>query len=272
MKFLNRINFLNILRLLTWVTVFVMFFIVCFSAVDREKEKVCQQLIVSVDNVNDNYFVDEGDVRKLLLMEDPHLVGERIAKIDFKRIENSVNKNDFIEQTEMVKTVKGDVIVSVEQKNPILRVINYKGMNYYVSDKWKWMPTSNKFTKRTPLITGYVGDITQPKNERDSILVVQLKQITAYIFDHPFWNAMISEIHVNAAGKIELTPQMEDFKILFGTVDGSMEQKFKKLEIFYRDGLKYVLGSQYQAIDISFKNQIVGIKKETIIQNKLDSI
>ena len=124
MKFLNRINFLNILRLLTWVTVFVMFFIVCFSAVDKEKEKVCQQLIVSIDNTNDDYFVDESDVRKLLLMEDPHLVGARISKIDFKRIENSVNKNDFIENTEMVKTVKGEVVVTVEQKNPILRVTN----------------------------------------------------------------------------------------------------------------------------------------------------
>jgi cell division protein FtsQ len=51
--------------------------------------------------------------------------------------------------------------------------------------------------------------------------------------------------------------------IHFGRADEQVEEKFKRLKIFYKEGLKKVGWDQYKTINLKFDKQVVCEKKDT---------
>jgi cell division protein FtsQ len=82
-----------------------------------------------------------------------------------------------------------------------------------------------------------------------------------YIRKDSVLNNLVHQIKVLPDKEFELYLAIGNHKILFGeAVD--IEAKFKKLKLFYTDGLNKTDGwNKYSIINIKYKNQVVCTKK-----------
>lgn len=260
---ISKINFRNIFLFISWILV-IFFFLYCsINAVHVKQEEVCKSVSFKIENGDDNYFIEVEDLNKELIEGKFNLVGRKITDINFKKVELNISKNEYLEKAMMYKSITGNIVIEVTPMNPILRVVANNGMNYYVSDQWKFVPISPKYTKKVILITGDITNIVHADNSRDSAFNMELKQLANFIVNNKFWTSMIDQIHIDQGNKIKLITSVLEPTIIFGQVDENMERKFKKIEVFLNKCLPIIQNNKYEALDITFKNQVLGIKKQT---------
>ena len=86
--------------------------------------------------------------------------------------------------------------------------------------------------------------------------------MATYIDADPFWKSQVQQVFINDDKEMELVPMVGNQKIIFGDTT-CMDEKFKKLLIFYSQGLNTTgWWNKYATINLKFKNQIVCTKKE----------
>ncbi|MFN6085466.1 MAG: hypothetical protein ACK476_11145, partial [Fluviicola sp.] len=70
-------------------------------------------------------------------------------------------------------------------------------------------------------------------------------------------------VHRNQWGDFILIPQVGGHEIVFGTAnsDRDVKEKFEKLKTFYKEGIPYEGWNKYSSINLKYKNQIVGKKR-----------
>ena len=60
---------------------------------------------------------------------------------------------------------------------------------------------------------------------------------------------------------VQLIPKLGDQIIDFGYPDENIQDKFKRLSVFYQDGLPYEGWNKYKSISLAFDGQVVAKKR-----------
>ena len=77
-----------------------------------------------------------------------------------------------------------------------------------------------------------------------------------YVDEHPFWRAQVSEVQIEADGRLSFTQQVGDQRVEFGRPE-DISAKFAKLMVFYRQ-IPSVLGwDTYHRVNVEYQNQII---------------
>ncbi|MGB1248888.1 MAG: cell division protein FtsQ/DivIB [Chitinophagales bacterium] len=257
-----KTNKQNIIRFLQAIFILLMggLFVFIFTASKvKQGEVICHDIKVDIDSdESDLYFLEESDILKLLTDNGQEIViNQPMAKIDLSAIENRLKQNEFISNAEVYTNFEGLMMVDVEQKKPMYRVINNSGVSYYISESGTKMPLSTKFTPRLLVATGnipVVDDINEDVINQDLTLLVD------FIYADAFWDAMIGQIYVENGGEFVLIPKIEGHTIQLGTID-DVEEKFKKLKLFYEQAIQYTAWEKYKTINLKYEGQIVCTKK-----------
>jgi cell division protein FtsQ len=151
-------------------------------------------------------------------------------------------------------------------------VFNVYDESYYLDKDGNVMPTSDNYTARVPVASGFIMDkqfkmqrfkvaeMTDSMNQRSSL--DELFKLATFIRNDEFWKAQIQQIRVEPNGELTLIPTVGDHHILLGGTD-KMEQKFKKLLLFYRKGLNKTGWDQYSHINLKYKDQVICTKKNS---------
>lgn len=248
----------GLLTLLACVVGLVM--LTSFNA-NRQDEMVCENVDIVVDQSTEIYFLDNEDIKGILLHSFGDSVrGDQIQKIDVGRIEKVLENDPYVQDAETWLDANGELHIEIVQKQPIARVINKYGVNYYIDKNANKIPISAKFTARVPVVTGNIKEGTYNSNMIETPVLKNVLQLTRFIHNNTFWNAQIEQVSVANNGTFVLIPKLGDHKIEFGGITG-MEEKFHKLEIFYAEGLSYVGWDKYETIKLDYKGQIVCDKK-----------
>ncbi len=241
--------------------------IVLLSFVKREHNRLaCANVEVNIDNVEDNEFVTRADIMKMALENRDKLEGQTLQSIDVNKLEKIFNTHPAISNAEVFENIAGDITINITQKRPIARIINESGESFYLDSEGKLMLWSRNYTARVPVITGEIYE-TFAKNNlldfsaediNDSLLkknkLYGLYCLAKYIDSDEFWKAQIQQITVGQ--DIELIPTLGKHKIVFGNTQ-NIDEKFKKLMIFYTHGLSKVGWNTYSVINLKFKNNVV---------------
>jgi len=76
--------------------------------------------------------------------------------------------------------------------------------------------------------------------------------------------SLIGQIHRKHNGDFVLIPQVGGQKIVFGTAfsDLEVEEKFRKLKVFYKEAIPYEGWNTYEEISLKYNKQIVCKKKK----------
>jgi cell division protein FtsQ len=241
-------------------------------------EKPCNNIEVSIDNIDEHDFVKNDDVFAMLKEKNKKLKGEALGKIDVASLERMFNAHSHIANAEVYKTIGGAIKINITTKRPIARIINYKGESFYLDEDGYLMRWSSNYTANLPVFTGDIYesyDVCYKINYsradiNDSLLIKNnlfgIYCLAKYLDSNEFWKAQIEQIYVGK--EVELVPLAGSHIIVFGNFQ-DIDEKMNKLLVFYQHGLNKVGWNIYETINIKYKNQIVCTRATTAAGNKI---
>lgn len=244
-----------------WLISIVLIAILFVAASKKSEHQKLQQVDIRIDQQQGNFFINEKDIQELVFNENDLLIGKSLDSLSLKRIERKIERLLFVRKAEVYSDQLGSVKVLVEQRIPIVRVINSTGVSFYLDEKGSFMSTSDKFTAHVPVVTGHVP-ITPTGDERadESEILTEVFNLSVFIHEHEFWRSQVEQIYRTKKGEYFIIPKVGNHEIKFGTAEG-IKHKFDKLMGFYKDGLNYVGWNEYKTIDITIDGQVVCTKK-----------
>jgi cell division protein FtsQ len=248
---------INIRRELKIIAVLVgLFALIAFT--ERMKGEVTVRAIqISLENIHDNHYLDEADVLKLTRINAQNLTGASISNLNFREIERRMEQHAFINDAEVYSDLKGNVMVNVSLRRPIARIVQQDGPDAYIAEDGTIMPVSEKFSSRVLLISGsFMPQLLKLNNIHEQEKGRQIMLMVNTIREDDFWSAQIAQLEIDNKTKILLYPQVGDERIEFGKPE-NLENKFKKLRIFYKQILPRVGWNKYNRINLEYDGQVV---------------
>lgn len=205
-------------------------------------------------------FVKQKDVRYMIRDQfNTPLEEKQQDQLNLAAMEKKFESNPFVKDAEVFNNLSGTLTIKIEQRKPMMRVINHKGNSFYLDQAGQKMPTAIQYT--APVITakGHIYSSAQNLDSVSSSTVRSLYKVSGYIKRDTFLNALIGSIEVNQQQEFELTPRAGQQTIILGEAR-DLEDRFQKLEAFYRKVLPNKGWHQYNEINLKFKKQIVAKK------------
>lgn len=251
--------------------------LVSMGFVNKEQDSLlCKSIDIKVNQDDDLYFLDKMDIAQLIFKRGDSIINQPKSTVNIPAIKQALNSHSDIANAEVYITIDGRLKVAVKQRKPVLRVFNLTGDSYYLDNEGKLMPLSDKYTAKVLVANGNIpegyatsykysiAEISKDKEKKKNTMLDELYAMATYIDADEFWKAQVQQIYINADNDMEIVPIVGNQKIIFGDT-ASMDEKFKKLLIFYQQGLNTTgWWDKYSIINLKFKSQIVCTKKEIV--------
>lgn len=243
--------------LLLWVMLCCgLVFAIAFTN-NQEKNIVAKKVIIQIFPENVEFFNRKKVIKTI--SENGNLNDISNAKIDEINtgyLEKKLSKNTFLQEAKVYNDLNGNVYIKINQREPILRLYRFNGVNYYIDKFGIKFQTSTNFTAHVPIANGNIFERSKPGDTVYSFVAKQLYQIASYVDKQTFWKAQIEQIFVTRDNEFILIPKIGNHQILFGDAN-NLETKFEKLFVFYKEGLSRVGWNKYKTIDVRFDKQVV---------------
>lgn len=237
------------------------FVVLLIAAVNSRNHQVCQGYEIEIKDAQKTVFIDKKDVEKVLTANRTIVLKNMPVKsIDLNIIESRLRKEAWIKDAEIFFDNSEVLKVKIEQRIPIARMFSSSGGSFYIDSSGQRMPLSEKMSAKLPVFTGYPIDAKKNRTAADLKLIRDVKNISMFLLNDPFWMAQISQIDITPSREFEMVPMIGNHIIEFG--DGTdYEAKFKKLFVFYKQVLSKTGMDKYERIKIQYNNEIIGVKK-----------
>jgi cell division protein FtsQ len=217
----------------------------------RPENEVCKGVELVVRDSIDHGFITVREVNRLLEAHKLSPKGKEMGQVNTRAIEELLSQHPLIRRVECYRTPGCHITIEVSQRVPLLRVMASNGENYYVDEEGKAMPTVGQ-SAYVPVATGTI---------RREFATKELYELALYLQDHPLWREQVEQINVTPSQEIELVPRVGEHIIFMGK-PGGYDQKFARLEKFYKKALNEIGWNKYARISLEFDNQIICTKKE----------
>ena len=168
-------------------------FLIAFSE-RKQGGAVCKEVVVELDNLNENHFLDEADIMQLVEGSGEPIKGVGIGRIKLKAIENKLKYDKHILDAELFGDLKGNLIVNVELRRPIARIVQSDAPDAYIAEDGVIMPVSEKYTSRVLLISGAVKELLESEDLNKSEEGKQLLAMIEFINADRFWRAQVAQL------------------------------------------------------------------------------
>ena len=273
MNKLKQIKWKNVLLTTVWVVVSCCTLVLLGSAVYKTDHRKCKGINIKIDGVNNHYFIDESDIRKLI---DTYCgiqtTGRVVSQFDLRSVEQSLERDIWVKNAELYFDINGVLQVEVDEREPIARIFSRTGGSFYIDSSLKILPLSEKLSARVPVFTGFPTD-TRILSLRERNLLVGVRTLSEEILKDSFLSAMIDQVDITEQDKFEMRPKLGDQVVLFGDATGH-EEKFRKLKLFYKNVMPKAGWRKYSVIDLSFEEQVVAKirSKEEVVSDSLRTL
>lgn len=241
-------------KILTTIILVLLAGYVLFAAIalcDKPAGQVCQGIRLEIRDSLKTGYMTTADITALLVKSGLNPTGQPLDAVNLRAIEKTLEASPLIAASECYKTLSGHVVVEVECRRPILRVLPNDGDSYYLDEEGEVIEHIAKAVY-VPVATGYITRAFARK---------ELLELARYLQDSELWNAQVEQICVTQRGELELIPRVGDHVIALGR-PGGYEEKFDKLYTFYKKGLSEVGWDRYSRIHVGYDGQVVGTKRK----------
>lgn len=228
------------------------------AAATRKKELPIKATVVNVQPLKGGHWLlDSTDVIKIIERSFGMPLNDQPAGlIDENRVERILEEDPFVKNAEVMITANSQVKIKVEQREPILRIFDNNGAQYYLDEEGNRMPLSPHFTARTLVATGDIQPHTPEFMQREKHEFKNLFTLAQFIIADRFWNAMIEQIYLNKRVEYVLIPKIGDQTIILGKYQ-NVEDKFFRLKTFYEEAMNREGWKKYHSIDLRYEGQVV---------------
>ena len=194
---------------------------------------------------NSSYFISADSIRNSI---NKYILTSKDS-ISLSRIEQEIDKNTYVEKSQVYMKIGQELNVDIKQKEPIARVITSDSI-FYLDKNSNFMSLSKLKSSNVPLIFGF-SEYSDLK---------YLTEISLMIKKDEFLNKNISQIFIKDDQKIDLKIRGNNTIIEFGN-NNRLKNKIQNLKAFYNRAISKNEVDKYKKINLRFENQVVVVKK-----------
>ena len=198
---------------------------------------------IEVFLADDYRFLNEEDVKKLVLERYGNVEGKTLDSLDLSRIESLLDSQSAVLKSQAWTTDEGILHVSITQRKPEIRFLNGKE-GFYVDATGYIFPLFERFTAECPLIRGPL-----PSDEQ---WISRTLDLVEYM--KPYWMARTDSIGVNRKGQLSFRMDGGKEEYFFGAPD-NFSTKFAKIKD-YCEKIRPE-GREYTKVDLTYTKQII---------------
>lgn len=243
---------------LAWLMFLFIVAMIWIIARNRKANTFADGLLVEVKELSGgDKLISERDVRQVLLSAfGSDLENSELASLDVDRMERVLENDPFVKNADVYIDQNNQVHIDIDQREPLVRVLDNHGNNYYLDAAGKKMPPSKNYAARVIVATGNVSPYTPEFRQKRKSNLKDLFNLTQALLADEFLASFIQQIHVNNAGDFILVPLIGDQKIILGPAR-KLEDKLDRLKIFYKEGMPYEGWRKYETINLKYSGQVV---------------
>lgn len=230
------------------------------AAIGNRNKGVCSDYAITFGEKTPAVFMQEKDVEALLTkLAGGKIRNREISSFNLFELENKLEDNSWIDDAELWFDNKEVLHVRVTEKRPVARLFTNTGESFYVDRAGKKIPLSENHSARLPVFTGFPKGDNLTADEK--ALLFQVAEMGTLIYESPFWMAQVAQVDITPSRTFEMIPLLGTHVVRLGN-GKEIEQKFKRLMIFYQQVLSKKGFAGYQVIDVQYKGQVVASKAD----------
>jgi cell division protein FtsQ len=261
---LKRINWTSVFKCFAWIICLGGLVVLMGFVNGKKKTVLCTDVKILIPGADN--FIEREEIDAILKQSQGVLIGQSLTAINLQRIEKDIIANPYIAYATVYADMNGVIQIKVKQRQPILRIINANGQDYYIDKHGLKMPVSPNFTAN---VLAANGNILEHFSGKVDTLITKtardLYKVALYVKQDTLWDAQIEQLFVDNKNDIELVPRVGNQRIILGSAD-SLQTKMRNLLVFYKKAMPKVGWNTYKTINVKYSNQIVCEK------NKIDSL
>lgn len=257
----------RILNIFLFCTIFIAIILVIYSVSIKQEHHLINALEIDILYMGPDIFLKNEDVKKIIMEETGEILTKKITDLNIKEIETHLANNPYISKVNVFISLNGVLKVNVTQRQPIVRISNNKG-EFYIDINGDILPLNHSYVSRVTYVNGIIHNYSYEDLKQKNIQFIEgdndLKNIyhlATVIYKNKFLNALVEQIYVTKYKEFEIVPKIGNHLILLGKAD-DLENKFQKLELFYKHGITMGGWNNYKLINLKFKNQVVCTKRK----------
>lgn len=250
------------------IGIFSVLFLMNFMQ-SKQEEKVMGLPSIKIEKYEDMQFLSKDDV--LQRLRDRNFIADSLTygQIELSKIEAYLKEMPEVKTVEVYTYLSGNWSIEMKLRRPIARIFNMDGSSCYLDMDGTLMPLSSNFTAHVLTVTGNINENDYAKDvntiiNNDSLKTIEilddLYQISSYVCSDEFLSAQFTQVHINPYNEFELIPRVGDQRVLFGEAE-DIPGKFKKLELFYTEGISRAGWENYDTINVMYASQVVCSKR-----------
>lgn len=221
------------------------------------QQNTCKDIVVTLENVRENHFIDEADVLNMVETIPGEVRTRSFSEINFREIEERLKTHRNFREVQLFNDFKGNMVVNVSLRRPMARLVQEEGPDAYLSEEGLIMPVSDRYSTRVIVLSGpVVGQLILDQDLNTTDYGKLLLEMLNYINEDSFLKKQVAEIELKEDGRLNLLPQIGSQTIEFGKPE-QLEDKFLKLKVFYKTILPRQGWNKYERVNLEFEGQIV---------------
>jgi cell division protein FtsQ len=265
-KTLRRILFAAI-----WLGIGAGMLTLLLAAIGQQNKQVCKDYIINIKSVQNNFFIDKKDVSRMVSKaKKGGIKGEPVASFNLMVIENLLEKNEWIRDAELYFDGRDVLHITVTEREPVARIFTREGKSFYIDSSANKMGLSDNMSAGVPVFTNFPD--RKKLNSKDSVLLNDIKRISLFIMNNPFWMAQVSQVDIvescgQGCWQFEMVPTVGDHLVRLG--DGeNIHRKFGRLFMFYNQVMSKSGFNRYSIVDVQYAGQVIGTQKGTAVAKR----
>lgn len=213
----------------------------------KHQKDICSEVVIEIVVPLDKQLLTEFHIQDYLdKIYSGGLVGLTVGDIDLNDIEKRIRLLPAVSRAEVSFQINGTLNIEIDQKIPIVRVYENESSSFYLDFANNRIPAVDMEAARVPIATGALSEG----------MIKKIYTLSTYVQENRFMEALVEQIFVTDDGDLIIIPKFKSQQIIIGDTT-ELESKFKRLELFYKEGLKHIGWEKYKTINLKFADQIV---------------
>lgn len=243
-----------------WLAIGTGTIVLLVAAIKKKDGQHCTGVSITIEGVNNNFFVDKKDILNSITEEvGGNPAGKIISAFDLRKLEAQIQKDIWVKSSQLFFDNNNRLMVKVLEREPEARIFTTGGTTFYIDSSLAMLPLSEKFSARLPVFTGFPSD-KMVLSHTDSALLKDILTVSMAIQKDSFGMALIDQVDITPQRNFEMIPKLGNTIIVFGDAS-DVEEKLKKLLLFYRQVMAKAGWNKYSVVNVQYKGQVVAKRK-----------
>ena len=234
------------------------FGIVAFNALTSGRAYVTDVVVEVRPTPEGLFLIEANDVRdRLDAGPQGVLAGQPVGALAFDRLEGFLREDPFVADAQLYTGYDGVLRVVVEQKQPVMRVHDRRGADYYVGPAGEVLPLSKHDVARVPVLTGQVRPFAEAAADSFALEAYALARALA---DDALLAPLIEQVDCRG-GNYVLVPKLGTADFQLGAL-ADLDEKLFRLRAFLLGALPEVGWDYYETLDLRYGGQVVAKRRD----------